>query len=568
MTQGRDISDSEKGPASLGTTSLPITARLRAKLMRVASWKIRVFKKGLNVWALLTLVLVIAAVVRHIIERRSRHPTVRDENNQLLSTKVIKSKTDEVFLYGCQIPDVTAPRASAAFVMLARNKEIDDVIKSMKLMERHFNQWFNYPWVFLNDEPFTEHFKETVKLYTTSEVEFGVIDQETWNFPNNIDHEVFYEAIESQGDRGIMYGNMELYHRMCRFYSGFFYKHPLVKKRDWYWRVEPDVKFFCDLTYDPFVEMEKRKKKYAFTVMLQELYYTVPGLFKETRAFIRKNGIKVGTSWDLVINDSKNTKGNATADYDGLKSNEEIFERMEEKIALKKVLEQKGKTSDTLNDYDPKLLESLFYRAKNIPDIHEDTMDREDYNLCHFWSNFEIARTDLFNSPIYEKYFKHLEKSGGFYTERWGDAPVHTLGVAMILSKDELHYFRDIGYKHSTLGHCPANAPDGQLDYVPSDTYFDKSPKKYDRFFAPNEPRKNGVGCRCVCPEKFKEMEDNGASCIKDYGRIVGDNYKPLKALDVDYWEKEMEKRMDEYLQKGGQLGKSNIAKELAKLAE
>jgi alpha 1,2-mannosyltransferase len=28
---------------------------------------------------------------------------------------------------------------------------------------------------------------------------------------------------------------------MCRWNSGFFYKHPFLKHYDWYWRVEPDV---------------------------------------------------------------------------------------------------------------------------------------------------------------------------------------------------------------------------------------------------------------------------------------------------------------------------------------
>lgn len=28
----------------------------------------------------------------------------------------------------------------------------------------------------------------------------------------------------------------------------FFYKHELLAKYDWYWRVEPDIKYFCDIT--------------------------------------------------------------------------------------------------------------------------------------------------------------------------------------------------------------------------------------------------------------------------------------------------------------------------------
>jgi hypothetical protein len=28
----------------------------------------------------------------------------------------------------------------------------------------------------------------------------------------------------------------------------FFYKHELLQKYDWYWRVEPEIKYFCDIT--------------------------------------------------------------------------------------------------------------------------------------------------------------------------------------------------------------------------------------------------------------------------------------------------------------------------------
>jgi alpha 1,2-mannosyltransferase len=46
---------------------------------------------------------------------------------------------------------------------------------------------------------------------------------------------------------------------------------------------------------------------------------------------------------------------------------------------------------------------------------------------CHYWSNFEIADLRWFRSPEYIAYFDYLDKVGGFYYERWGDAPVCVL---------------------------------------------------------------------------------------------------------------------------------------------
>lgn len=60
-------------------------------------------------------------------------------------------------------PEVNEPRANAVLVVLARNKEYPGVIDSMRSLERHFNRWFHYPYVFLNDEPFNSTFMEAVK---------------------------------------------------------------------------------------------------------------------------------------------------------------------------------------------------------------------------------------------------------------------------------------------------------------------------------------------------------------------------------------------------------------------
>ena len=48
--------------------------------------------------------------------------------------------------------------------MLARNGDIPGVVKSIKQMEDRFNKRFRYPYVFLNEEPFSDLFKECVTL--------------------------------------------------------------------------------------------------------------------------------------------------------------------------------------------------------------------------------------------------------------------------------------------------------------------------------------------------------------------------------------------------------------------
>lgn len=542
--------------------------------LRIFSYKLRLSKRSHNLWVLILILVLVVYSIRGLILNRitdngnevglfvDPNEDIEASADNLMSEKKISSKIDSPFQIGCRVPEVTQPRANATFVVLARNSEVKNVVKSMKSMERHFNQWFNYPWVFLNDEPFDDDFKNTVNRYTSSKVEFGTIPAKEWNFNEDIDADEIREHIASQGDRRIMYGSSESYHKMCRFFSGYFYKHELVRKRDWYWRVEPDVEFFCDLTYDPFVEMEKRKKKYAFTVVIDELYYTVPGLFRETRSFIRKNDINVGNAWNLFVKDYKHVVGKNAANYDGLNSRADILLAIEMNLTLKRFLAMKNKKDDHVSEYDLELITNLFLKLRQKPQLYEDRLDLEEYNLCHFWSNFEIARTDLFNSPQYDAYFNHLETSGGFYKERWGDAPVHSLAVGMMLDLEEIHYFRDIGYMHSTLSHCPGNSRRNQVKYEPSEEYYLQDLTKDSHWLTPDGPRPNGVGCRCRCP-KSKEIEDSESSCIRLWADITADKYVPPKPIDTDFWETEIDDRLNKFLVNGGTLGENNIAERL-----
>lgn len=93
--------------------------------------------------------------------------------------------------------------------------------------------------------------------------------------------------------------------------------------------------------------------------------------------------------------------------------------------------------------------------------------------LVSDWSNFEIGDLDFWRGEAYSEYFEYLESKGGFYYEvrilfpdvrgtarssaaqRWGDAPVHSIAVSLFARKDQIHFFKDIGYRHEPFQHCP-----------------------------------------------------------------------------------------------------------------
>ncbi|CCK71605.1 putative mannosyltransferase KNAG_0H01910 [Huiozyma naganishii CBS 8797] len=435
----------------------------------------------------------------------------------LNSYQLTDTKVDSVFSSGCvdtrgYLADPMYKKQNATFVMLTRNSELDDVLSTMASVEEHFNQWFQYPYVFLNDMEFTEQFKNAVKEHTRANVTFDIIESADWEFPSNVPRELLHENIELQGDRGILYGSMESYHKMCRFYSGKFYHNKYVKQYEWYWRLEPSVQFFCDLSYDPFFEMKKHGKKYGFTIMIPELYWTIPNLFRTTLSYLREYNLTVGSLWKVFTSDNSvvsiDDKGDAYMDK-LINYEHDTMARVSEKIAIQYFLEE-GFTQD--NDAG---MQSLIDRARSPVPIVTDKFDNMEYNMCHFWSNFEIARVDVFNNPVYQGYFDYLEDHNGFWSERWGDAPVHSLGLSLILDVEDVHYFRDIGYKHSTLQHCPKNALNlYQFPYLEAEKKWARQGSRayYD------VPKPAGTGCRCSCPkEPRRETEDDHPYCLNQW---------------------------------------------------
>jgi len=277
-------------------------------------------------------------------------------------------------------------KENATFVFLARNSDLNGVLKSMQSVEQHFNERFGYPWIFLNEEEFTEEFKERVTAETLAPVQFGVIPASHWYQPEWIDEARAERARNIMKELGVIYADSVPYRNMCRFNSGYFFHHPLVQPYRYYWRIEPDVEYSCEIQYDPFEYLKLNNITYGFTISLRELGHTVTTLWDNVKLFM-----------------------------------EEYPQYIAEDNAMAFLSDNGGDT----------------------------------YNLCHFWSNFEIADMDFWRSEAYTKFFEFLDSKGGFYYERWGDAPVHSIAAGLFLKKEQLHFFNDIGYTHSGIMHCP-----------------------------------------------------------------------------------------------------------------
>ncbi|KAI4293202.1 alpha 1,2-mannosyltransferase, partial [Pancytospora philotis] len=258
-------------------------------------------------------------------------------------------------------------RENAVIVVLCRNEEMDGINRSIKNLEERFNARYDYPYVFLNDKEFTDAFKSKLGATCRGRASFGRVEPEAWRMPAGIDRARAAEAWEKMKRAGVPYADVESYHNMCRFFSRSFYKHPLVKDYDYYWRVEPNVHFHCDIDEDPFEYLRKNNKKYGFVITIYDFMSSIPTLGQVVGDFVKK-----------YYNELRKVGG---ADSDRL--------------------------------FDKNKLSFMF--------------DGGEYNGCHFWSNFEIASFSFLRSKMYNDLMDALEKNGGFYYERWGDAPVHSI---------------------------------------------------------------------------------------------------------------------------------------------
>ena len=189
------------------------------------------------------------------------------------------------------LPPATAltPRMNATFVTLARNSDVWDIAKSIRQVEDRFNRKFNYDWVFLNDKPFDDTFKKVTTALVSGTTRYGEIAPQHWGYPDFIDQDKARKVREDMAERKIIYGDSISYRHMCRYESGFFYRHEIMKEYEWYWRVEPSIELYCDIDYDTFRFMAENKKKYSFVLSLYEYKETIPTLWASTKKWIAAN---------------------------------------------------------------------------------------------------------------------------------------------------------------------------------------------------------------------------------------------------------------------------------------
>jgi len=272
--------------------------------------------------------------------------------------------------------------------MLMKPDRTTEGTLALRHIEDRFNYRLKYPYVIFmaedEAEAITDDLRVKVNWVTEGRATFATISQEQWAVPDNLDKARINESLN---EIGFTLG----YRSMCRFFSGWFWRHPALQKYDWFWRLDTDIVFHCDVPYDPFQRMVSHGALYGFTQIGIDAVWAQPSLPSNVSLFLSENAhlvpkdANLGFVWDSVAGIQKAMSGQAGID---------------------------------------------------------------EWTKGCMYNNFEISHRSVWESELYTKLFSFLDGAGGFFYERWGDAPVHSFGIAISLRKEQALQFTDMGYQH------------------------------------------------------------------------------------------------------------------------
>lgn len=254
------------------------------------------------------------------------------------------------------------------YLVRSSNEDLENFNKSLKLIEDNLVPFTKNIDLLVFCEKTFDDFKSKVKTnlnikYQTVTFTLPDYSQEILNnIPEFYPHPTHGNGPVAWGHPGFSMG----YRHMCRFFSGHMYEFDILKKYEYYLRLDTDSFIHSPLNYDIF-EWAK----------INDCYY--------------------------------------------------------------------GYISPAVQKDNPKVIEELWNVVNQlIPEnfIEEGTM---------FYTNFELGKVSWFLTSEYMRFYNELDKTGGFYTKRWGDAPIKYLGINLLMEPKHIIPVRGFTYQHGAI---------------------------------------------------------------------------------------------------------------------
>ena len=68
-----------------------------------------------------------------------------------------------------------------------------------------------------------------------------------------------------------------------------------------------------------------------------------------------------------------------------------------------------------------------------------------------FYTNFELGKVSWFLTSEYMNFYNYIDKNGGIYSRRWGDAPIKFLGINLFMNKQNIIPVQGFTYQHGAV---------------------------------------------------------------------------------------------------------------------
>jgi hypothetical protein len=276
------------------------------------------------------------------------------------------------------------------------------VAECLPRLNTYFLACFPYPIHIFNEEISAKEMTQIrSKVNPASRVDFEDVSRHWKTLPHGISEKTL-ENWRSGGLQRKFQGRG--YRLMCRFWAGLAWSLPSMDKYKYYWRLDTDSIITKPLRIDPFAHFAKHSCRYGYNRLKGES----PAVAVELWATYNKwadQQVALGTLQPDVL------------------------------TYIKRFATQREPTGD-------------------VPVVDRD-LPHPAFWAPMFYNNFELGTFELKRHPLYTSFFRFVDEQEpfGILRYRWGDAPLHTLGVLSVLGRDTLrcNYSQEVvPYKHAS----------------------------------------------------------------------------------------------------------------------
>eukprot|EP01135_Chromosphaera_perkinsii_P009471 Nk52_evm14s1763 gene=Nk52_evmTU14s1763 len=293
-------------------------------------------------------------------------------------------------------------KAAILYLMKGKDKEINEIINSIRLLQKFFNRRFGYPvLIFYEKDEVGEgrinnigntitqalHAQSTSLPPTQQGIdpEFGaqlVFVGIKFEFPGGFNGDINLIAPDV---RAVFESRYPGYNHMIRFWFKMVFEHPLVKQLDYYCRLDTDSYIESDIEKDLFELGEDIK--YAYVSIEKDMLFVTRGMEDEIERFVESHP-----------NAAQQMKENK-------------FELLPK--------EQRA-------TQDPFLV----------------------------YNNFEICHVPTFRSRRFIEFVEHIDSTNQIYLTRWGDAPLRYYEIHLLLDVEkEVKRLCGFNYRHTNANY-------------------------------------------------------------------------------------------------------------------